>query len=106
MKEAMSQRLTNKIKHKKGFNLGWWLDQFWGAVLVAGFLYCIWVLFQYNEMRHEPEIIRPEHVGFIDMWRYESSPSDRRAMLDGLNATDCIAARLCELTYDLPVAGL
>jgi len=40
-----------------------------------------------------------------DMWRYESSPSDRRAILEGLSAMQCIDAGLCELAIDLPTAG-
>ena len=47
-----------------------------------------------------------DQVLMEQVWHYESSPSDRRAMLEGLTAMECIEARLCVLRMKLPVAGL
>ena len=38
------------------------------------------------------------------VWENESSPSDRRAMLEGLTAMECVEAGLCVLTLPEEIA--
>ena len=64
----------------------------------------------YGVVHYSPEVTAnpdpcQENTIVEDMWRYESSPSDRRAILEGLSAMQCIDAGLCELAIDLPTAG-
>lgn len=38
-----------------------------------------------------------------DVWRYETSPSGRAYLLEGLSAAECVDVGLCELVTKLPV---
>ena len=65
----------------------------------------VFLLFVYDRtvfMREEIDRLEGETLDYT--WVYESSPSDRRAILEGLSAMECIDAGLCQLTTDLPVS--
>jgi hypothetical protein len=73
------------------------------SVVTLGFvLYCGWVVFDYI-LNPTPEVLLGENI-MEDVWRFESSPSDRRAILEGLSAMECIDAGICQLVIKLPVA--
>ena len=72
-----------------------------GVLTMALILFLVWVIFLKDDGNPEQRLIYGDEVQ--DMWYYESSPSDRKAILDGLTATECIDAGLCRLTVPLPV---
>jgi hypothetical protein len=72
------------------------------AVLMVGLFY----MFNKVEMGQSLDDAIAVDDFMADVWQNESSPSDRRAMLEGLSAMDCIDLGLCQLSLDLPVADL
>jgi len=73
-----------------------------GVFTVALLLFLVWLLF-FSEAAQEQEFIYGDNDILQDVWYNESSPSDRKAILDGLTATECIDSGLCRLTVPLPV---
>ena len=77
------------------------------ALLFVGFVVLFFLLLSRVEVgktlsEATAEDTVQDTVGYV--WQYESSPSDRRAMLEGLTAMECIDVGICELTFNLPVA--
>ena len=65
----------------------------------------LFILFLYGSITHEEPPVLLTGVDLVgDMWKYESSPSDRRTILEGLSAMECIDAGICELVSNYPIA--
>ena len=90
----------NRILYKK--NVKEITDLIAGVLTVAIVLFLAWLIF-YSEPAKEQEFIFGDDDVLQDVWYYESSPSDRKAILDGLTATECLDAGLCRLTVPFPV---
>jgi len=73
-------------------------------MLIVIVLMCIAVM---KTINYEEKVIRSIPLTknvVVDMWRFESTPADRREILQGLTAKECIDAGLCKLAINLPVA--